>query len=248
MFKLLALDMDGTVLNDQLVISEENTRWLNRAIEAGVIVMFSTGRGYDKVIDYVNLLKLDSPMITVNGSEVWLNSEQLLYRTLLEAELVERLYHLAQKYKDVWFWAYSTDQIYNKENWSTLKTPIQEHQWLKFGYYMEDLHTINQIRQEIESWGLLEISNSSPYNIELNALGISKASALSKLCNHIGIQMSEVISIGDSLNDIKAIKESGLGVAMANAQDEVKAAADYVTLNNNEHGVAHVVKKFIFNE
>lgn len=248
MFKLLALDMDGTVLNDQLVISDENTWWLNRAREAGVTVMFSTGRGYDKMIDYANLLKLDSPIITVNGSEVWLKPGQLLHRTLLEADLVERLYHLAQKYKEAWFWAYSTEQIYNKENWSTLTQSIQEHQWLKFGYYMEDLHIINEIKQEIASWGLLEISNSSPYNIELNALDVSKASALSKLCKHIGLQMSEVIAIGDSLNDIKAIKECGLGVAMANAQEEVKAAADYVTLSNNEHGVAHVIKKFIFNE
>lgn len=247
-YKLLALDMDGTVLNDQLAISDENVHWINKARESGIIVMFSTGRGIGKAIDYVDQLGLDAPLITVNGSEIWSKPYELLQRTLLDHSLVQKMYELYKKHPEVWFWAYTTENIYNKENWATITKPLDQYDWLKFGYYVEDLELINSIRAEIEAWGQLEISNSSPYNIELNAYGVSKASALEKLCQHLNIEMCEVIAMGDSLNDIKAIMQCGLGVAMGNAQDEVKAVADYVTVNNNEHAVADVIKKYIISE
>lgn len=246
-YKLIALDMDGTVLNDNQVISAENALWINKAREAGVIVMFSTGRGFNKAIDFAEELQLDSPMITVNGSEIWEKPYELLDRTLLDHKWVTKLYELTKRYPEAWFWAYTTEYIYNKENWSLLDRPFDQYDWLKFGYYVDDISMINKIRTEIEQWNHLEISNSSPFNIELNPNQVSKASALRKLCAHMGIEMEEVIAVGDSLNDIKAIQQCGLGVAMGNAQNEVKAAADYVTLTNNKDGVAHLIKRFIFN-
>ena len=246
-YKLIALDMDGTVLNDENVISEENVYWINKARAAGVTVMFSTGRGFNKAIDYVEQLQLDSPIITVNGSEIWEKPYQLLDRTLLDHLWVEKLYGLAKRYSEAWIWAYTTDEIYNKENWDELQGQYDQHEWLKFGYYVEDIEMITAIRTEIEHWGQLEISNSSPYNVEINPFNISKATALHKLCNHMGIKMEQVITMGDSLNDIKAIQQCGLGVAMENAQDEVKSVADYITSSNNDDGVAAVIRKFVFN-
>jgi len=246
-YKLIALDMDGTVLDDHSVISEENVHWINKAREAGVTVMFSTGRGFNKAIDYAEQLKLDSPIITVNGSEIWEKPYQLLDRTLLDHRWINKLYELAQRYSDAWFWAYTTDEIYNKENWQHIFEQYDQHEWLKFGYYVEDIEMITALRLEVEQWGELEISNSSPYNIEINPYNTSKATALKKLCDHMEIQMEQVIAVGDSLNDIKAIQQCGLGVAMGNAQEEVKQVADYITASNNDHGVAEVIRKFIFN-
>lgn len=247
MYKLLALDMDGTLLNDELHISDENLRWIRKAIEHGVTVIFSTGRGFINAVDYANEIGLSSPMITVNGGEVWTKPYHLLERITLDAIWIERLHQLIGQYPETWFWAYTTERIYNKDSWSELQGSYDAHEWLKFGYYDENIDVIQDIRRQIESWKALEISNSSIYNLEINPLGVSKASALEKLCSYLGISMKEVIAVGDSLNDIKAIQAAGLGVAMENAQEEVKAAADAITYSNNEHGVAEVIRRFIFN-
>lgn len=245
-YKLVALDMDGTLLNDESLISEANSFWIAKALEAGVIVIFSTGRGFAHAIGLAEDIKLETPMITVNGSEIWTKPYELLYRTTLDSSYVEKLHKLALRYPEAWYWANTIGSIRNKEYWVQDKQ-IADFEWMKFGYYIEDLQALAEIREEIESWDSLEISNSSIYNIEVNPKGVSKASALAKLCNHLNITMEEVIAVGDSLNDIRAIQEAGLGIAMDNAQQAVKDAADAITASNNDDGVAKVIQKYIFN-
>ncbi len=241
-YRLLALDLDGTLLNDRSEVSDTNAEWIRHAVEAGVMVCASTGRGFQSAVSIVELLGLDSPMITVNGGEIWEKPHSLHKRTILDSDKVIGLHKLALDYPDVWFWAYSTRGIYNKEIWA--EEP-REHDWMKFGYYTEDLAQLGHILKEISAWEGLEITNSSPNNIEINPQGISKASALTELCRLKGFDMSEVVSVGDSLNDIAAIRASGLGVAMGNAQEEVKRAADVVTGTNQEDGVAQVIRQYV---
>jgi 5-amino-6-(5-phospho-D-ribitylamino)uracil phosphatase len=240
-YRLLALDLDGTLLNDRSEISDTNAKWVKHAVRAGVTVCVSTGRGFPSALPYAEQLGLDTPMITVNGGEIWTKPHSLHRRTLLDADKVMRLHALAEKY-DIWFWGYTTEDIYNKERWvgDTLS-----RKWLKFGYYTEDVPILDAILAEIRTWDGLEISNSSPYNIEINAAGVSKATALTEVCRMLGYDMSQVVAVGDSLNDIAAIRASGLGVAMGNAQDEVKAAADVITGVQNEDGVAQVIQNYV---
>ena len=122
---------------------------------------------------------------------------------------------------------------------------IDSQEWLKFGYFTENMEKLQQIRDIVEGWGTLEITNSHPSNIELNPLGISKASGVETVCQLLGISMSEVIAMGDSENDIAMIREVGLGVAMGNAQDEVKRIADITTVTNNEHAIAKVIRTYM---
>lgn len=244
-YKLVALDMDGTLLNEQSEISSENAEWIRRALDAGVIVSFSTGRGFQSALPYAEQLKLDTPMITVNGSEIWHKPHVLHKRTLLSPVYVKRMHELALAHGEPWFWAYTTDTVYNKENWIRPADDYEAYHWLKFGYYTEDDKARNEILAEVQSWDALEITNSSPWNLEMNPKGVSKASALHELCKLLGIEMSSVVAVGDSLNDIAAIREAGLGVAMGNAQQAVKDAADAVTLTNDEHGVAEVIKRYV---
>ncbi|WP_424766400.1 Cof-type HAD-IIB family hydrolase [Paenibacillus sp. sgz302251] len=244
-YKLIALDMDGTLLNDMSEISSENAEWIHKALAAGIIVSFSTGRGFRSALPYAEQLNLETPMITVNGSEIWHRPHVLHKRTHLSSAYVKRLHELAQAHGEPWFWAYTTDDIFNKEKWISPEDDYESHHWLKFGFYTEDDSIREQILAEVQSWNALEITNSSPWNLELNPLGVSKASALHELCGLLNIEMSQVIAVGDSLNDIAAIREAGLGVAMGNAQDAVKEAADFITLTNNEHGVAEVIKRYV---
>jgi HAD superfamily hydrolase (TIGR01484 family) len=240
-YKLVALDMDGTLLNEEKLISEANRKAILAALEAGVTVIFSTGRGIQSAMPYVEELGLQTPMITVNGSEVWKAPGELLQRHILSAELVRKLHEIAVKHGS-WWWAYSVEGVFNTEKWVE---DISSIQWLKFGYYTEDMAVLAEIRSTVEAWDLLEITNSHPCNIELNPKGISKASGLEEVCKLLGISMSEVIAMGDSENDISMIRSAGLGVAMGNAQDEVKLIADLITVSNEEHAVARVINEYV---
>lgn len=241
-YRLLALDLDGTTLNDRSEISDTTAEWIGKAAEAGVTVCVSTGRGKQGAMPYVEQLGLTSPMIFVNGGEIWRSPDELHRRIALDAEIVARLHRLAAGYPDVWFWAYSTEGIYNKEKWLDDCAALE---WLKFGYYTEDAKQLAEILSEIRTWDGLELSNSSPFNIEINPQGVSKATAIAEVCRMLGYSMSEAVAVGDSLNDLEAIKAVGLGVAMGNAQEEVKAAADAVTGTNLEDGVAQVIQNYV---
>ncbi len=242
---MIALDMDGTLLNERTEISEQNAEWIQKALEAGITVSFSTGRGFRSALPFAEQLKLETPMITVNGGEIWHQPHVLHKRTLLSPVYVQRLHELALAHSEVWFWAYTTEDIYNKEKWFAPSSDYDRHHWLKFGYYTEDDAARERILAEVQEWNAFEITNSSPWNLELNPLGVSKASALRELCTLLGIEMSQVVAVGDSLNDIAAIREAGLGVAMGNAQEAVKEAADVTTLTNDEHGVAEAIKRYV---
>ncbi|WP_159886344.1 Cof-type HAD-IIB family hydrolase [Paenibacillus puerhi] len=240
-YRLIALDMDGTLLTEEKTISEENRAAILAAEDAGIKVVFATGRGLQSALPYAVELGLESPLVTVNGGEVWKTPDELLERHTLKAEQVSRMHELAVQY-DPWFWAYSVSGIFNKENWQDVGK-VEEREWLKFGYYTENLESLLTIRDQLEKTDLFEITNSHPCNIELNPKGVSKASGLHRLCELYGIGMSQVIAMGDSQNDIAMIREAGLGVAMGNAQEEVKGLADMVTLSNEEHGVAKIIRE-----
>jgi len=243
--KLVALDMDGTLLNDRQEVSEENARWIQKALDAGVIVSFATGRGFQSALPYAEQLNLNTPMITVNGGEIWSKPHELMDRTLLSPNFVRRLHEVALKHGECWFWAYSVKGIFNKEKWIEPASDYEAYEWLKFGYYTEDDSVREQIYKEVSEWNGLEITNSSPWNLELNPAGVSKATAIRKLSAALGIEMSEVAAMGDSLNDIAMIREVGLGVAVGNAQQAVKEAADEVIVNNNEHAVTYLLENFV---
>jgi len=240
-YRLLALDMDGTLLDGRERISPANAEWVRRAAEAGVIVCLSTGRSIFRTLPYAEELGLDAPIITANGGEVWRRPHVLHRRICLPWETVERLYRLARS-RDVWFWAYSTEGLYNKEHWTE---DIAGQEWLKFGIHTEDDGLRRALWDEIASWGGLELSNSSPLNLEVNPAGVSKAAALEEVCRLVGVSMAETVAVGDSLNDLAAIRAAGLGVAVGNAQEAGKRAADAVTASNEEDGVALVIRRYI---
>jgi len=240
-YKLLALDMDGTLLNEKSEISEENERWIRAAIEAGIVVCFATGRGYPSALPFAEKLGLTSPMVLVNGGEVWSSPTALHARTTMPASEIAALREIALRH-DAWYWGYSVERVYNRNDW--IEDPYST-EWLKFGYYTEDAAALAAVAEAIPAAGEFETTNSHPCNIELNPLGVSKASGLRQVCAMLGIGMHEIVACGDSLNDAAMIREAGLGVAMGNAQAAVKAMADVVTLTNDEDGVAHVIRTFM---
>ncbi len=143
---------------------------------------------------------------------------------------------------DVNTWLVSTDNI-----WYGNRRPdnFSDHEWLKLGCDSHDTEKLDEIVKELSYYDDLELTNSLPTNIEINPKGVSKASALERVCEELGITMQQVLAAGDSLNDIKMIQAAGVGVAMGNAQDAIKQAADYVTETNEQDGVGKAIEKFV---
>ncbi|GGF60653.1 5-amino-6-(5-phospho-D-ribitylamino)uracil phosphatase YcsE [Paenibacillus albidus] len=243
-YRLLALDMDGTLLNDEQIVTPKTVQWIQKAVDAGVHVCLSTGRSFITALPYAEQLGLETPMVTVNGSEVWRAPHELYRRSLMDPVLVKQMYDLARHY-DIWFWAYSTEAVHKQANWDG---ETEGREWLKFGYHTEDDEIRHQLLLQLQDMGGLEITNSSPYNLEINPQGVNKAAGIKEVCQLLGINMSEVVAVGDSLNDLAVIQQAGLGVAMGNAQDTVKQEADQIVASNNEDGIAEVIQKYILNE
>lgn len=116
----------------------------------------------------------------------------------------------------------------------------------KVNIFMADLEEREVLRKELMAIPELSISSSMYNNLEVNAKGADKGSALLWLADYLGIDREETMSFGDGENDIPMIQAAGIGVAMENALDTVKAAADMITLKNDEDGVAAAIRKIIF--
>jgi phosphoglycolate phosphatase (TIGR01487 family) len=239
-FKLIALDMDGTLLNNQQEISEENRAAIAKAQEQGVHVVLSTGRSLLTCREYAQSLQLSSYLITVNGSEIWDESGQLVERKLIDASHIEKMWNLTQDHK-LNFWAVTTDKVWRDE----FPEDIASQEWMKFGYDIPDDALREEVLKQIAGISDFEISNSSLTNLEINALGINKAKGIMTVCDRLGISMDEVLAMGDSLNDMAMIEAAGCGIAMGNAQEAVKEAADWVTDTNVNSGVAKAISHWV---
>ncbi|KSU64301.1 phosphoglycolate phosphatase, TA0175-type [[Bacillus] enclensis] len=240
--KLIALDMDGTLVNHEGEVSPENEKAIQRAKEKGIHVVLSTGRSLRNCRDISDQLGRSSYLITVNGGEIYDHEYNLVDSTHLDTKLVKALWALKEKH-DVYFWSSTTQGIFNTQN--PFDQEIDAYNWLKFGFDIQDDEVRKVVMDELLKNEALEITNSSPTNIEINPAGVNKAAALVKVCERLDLSMEEVMAVGDSMNDIAMIRESGFGVAMGNAQEAVKEAADWVTGINTDHGVAQAIDKVL---
>lgn len=237
--RLIALDMDGTVLHTDQTISKANEQAIRQAMAQGVEVIFATGRHYSTCHSYAASLGIKY-LITVNGGEIWTTDGKLIERNPLTKKAIEiyqQIYHAYRPYT----WLVSTDKVWRNEQ----PDHLENDTWLKFGFDVAEDNIRKQIIDVLSQEISIELSNSSPTNIEINAIGVNKARAIEKLCEQLDIQMENVMALGDSLNDIKMIEEAGIGVAMENAQEEVKKSANWVTTHHTKDGVAEAIQKWV---
>lgn len=239
--RLIALDMDGTLLNQNHEISSENKKAIENAKADGIEVVISTGRPYKHIEQYIDELNLDSYFVTINGGEVWDGAGNLLERHLLATEHVGLMWNLVNTYKTN-YWAITTTGLYHNNYPENRK--IDRDEWVKFGFEIADDHIRNTIQLELKKHNL-EVTNSSPTNLEVNPAGINKGSALEGICKRMNLSMEQVMAIGDSLNDLAMIQKAGIGVAMGNAQETIKKAADWTTTTNLDDGVAKAIYRIL---
>jgi len=237
--KLIALDMDGTLLNSEQDVSIRTKTAIENALDNNIHVVLSTGRAFSTCYPYAEMLQLNSYLITANGGQIWTVDKQLLQQTLLEADKVEEMWRLGEGI-GVHMWMISTTGVFRNQ----APERFEDYEWLKFGCASSDETRLNRMIDELSYFNDLELTNSMPMNVEANPKGVSKAAALKFVCNQIGITMNNVMACGDSLNDMKMIQEAGIGVAMGNAQEAIKNASDVLTDTNDNDGVAKVIEQY----
>ncbi|MBN8209067.1 HAD family phosphatase [Bacillus sp. NTK071] len=240
--KLIALDMDGTLVNHDGDVSKENEDAVKRAKEQGIHVVLSTGRSLPFCRDIAEQLGHSAYLVTVNGGQIFDKELNLVDSTHLTNDLVKRLWDLKVKH-DVYFWSSTTEGVFNTKK--PFEKEIDDYNWLKFGFDIQDDNIRKVITDEVMANEALEVTNSSPTNLEINPAGVNKAAALMKVCNWLDLSMDNVMAVGDSMNDIAMIREAGFGVAMGNAQERVKEAANWITKDYTEHGVAHAIDRVL---
>lgn len=242
-WKLLALDLDGTLLNSEGNVSKENALWLEKARSKGIQVTIASGRPRHSVQPFIDQLGISTPFVTSNGSEVW-HGTTLLERNTLSSDHIKWFQKLSKEYNTN-FEAYSASGQFVHEE---LPNNLDEHVWLMFVFVCPDTSVVASLTQLLEIEPAIELCQSDFTKIDINPKGISKASGLKRISSELGIESSSIASIGDNWNDIAMLKWAGIGIAMDNARIEVKEASNHITLDHNQNGVAEAIRKWIISD
>ncbi|QST00004.1 HAD family phosphatase [Pontibacillus sp. ALD_SL1] len=240
--KLIALDMDGTLLSPNHEISEANKQAIHEAKQKGIHVVISTGRSLPNCKEVIEPLGESAYLITINGGEIYDEGFNLVERNPLSGKDVRHLWDLTNKH-NAFFWSSTVEGRFNSHE--PFEKEVEDYEWLKYGFEFEDPELRETILSELENSDAFEVTNSSPTNIEVNPAGINKATALRKVTDWLDLTMDQVMAVGDSVNDLAMIREAGYGVAMGNAQDIVKEEAQWVTTTNKEDGVAKAIRTIL---
>lgn len=268
-YKMIVLDLDGTLTNNKKEITPRTKEALMKAQAKGVKIVLASGRptyGIMPLAEELELKKNCGFILAFNGGKIIDCSDcRTIFEQKLDETLVPLLHHAAKEagmqiltYQGEGIAATDKNDKYVQEEARINKMPVEEYDDIlqQLVYPVNKclivgdpapLHQLEiKLKKELE--GRMDVYRSADYFLECVPLGIDKARSIDRLITTLGIKKEEVIACGDGYNDLSMINFSGLGVAMSNAADDIKAQADYVTLSNEEDGIAHVVDKFILSE
>lgn len=272
MYKLIACDLDETLLNDNKEVCERNRIAIKKAeSEYGVKFVPATGRGYTCINDVLTTLdvydKAGEYIISNNGGIICENKNfhELTFHGLpfekakelftygIEHGLCIQVFTPCDVYayqmdedERTWLFTFKADAVVRDDHTiDFLKdTPIA-----KILFQNRDMEYLRSVAEDMKelTQGDVSVSFSSNRYLEMNRAGVDKGLGLRELASHLGIRMEETMAIGDNYNDIGMLREAGLSVAMSNAPDDIKELCDYVTeADNNAGGVAEAIETFIF--
>ncbi len=265
-YKLIVLDIDGTLTNSKKEITPATKAALLKIQEQGVYVAIASGRptpGTKKVSEELELSRFGNYVLSFNGGRVInCRTKEVVLDKTIPAEMAGVLCEEARQH-GVGIMTYDSECALagtEVDKYMELEARINSIELKQVGHFKdyvdfpvnkclmtgEPEHLVELEKELKEKYaGKLNIFRSEPFFLELMPKGIDKASVLKNFLPFLGITRDEVICCGDGYNDKTMIEFAGLGVAMANARDEVLAAADYVTASNDEDGIVEVVEKFI---
>lgn len=270
-YRLIASDLDGTLLSDNAEVTRENFEAIKKINDAGVLFVPVTGRAmYEmprNVVDCEDIRYI----VSSNGAVIYdkLTGEKITHCFTVERfrEIFELLKNYqvtmtihydgksitpADKVSDEAFDYYCVNDYYRKhirttnemmDNFDEYFSCDREAEMLSIFFRHEE--ELQECYKALEAMGDVDITASTKGNLEIIRRGALKGAALIKLANKLSIPLSEVIAVGDSRNDLSMLNEAGLGLAASNALDVVKNASDAVICSNNEHIAVHIWENYI---
>ena len=269
-YKLLVLDVDGTLLNDEREISKRTLAALLKVQQMGVRIVLASGRPTYGLMPLAKTLELGNYggfVLSYNGCQIIkAQNGEILFERRINPEMLPYLEKKARKNGFAIF-TYHDD---------TLITDSPDNEYIKNEALLNNLKIIKEdefstaidfapckcmlvsdkekaligLEQHWEKRlaGTLDAFRSEPYFLEVVPCGVNKANTLGALLEHLGVTREEVIAVGDGVCDVTMLQLAGMGVAMGHSQDSVKVCADYVPASNEEDGVALAVEKLILAE
>ena len=272
-YKWCVCDMDGTLLNSDNVISNENEVALKKLQNMGVEVIIASGRLDLMVKVYIKQLNLKGPIISCNGGLVRnIQTGEVLYSKVMDKIAVKEIVSYC-KNNEIEFIIYTADVVYSTKNNSVGRKYENRNKFLLQDEqipikYIDDkiIENINDIdafkvllvcekHEEIillekyfSKYDNLTVVSSARGLLDIMASDISKGNALEILSKRLDVKLNEIMVFGDNYNDIEMFKCAGMPIAMENAVEDVKAQAKYITKSNNESGIAYAINNFILKE
>ena len=272
MYKLIACDLDETLIGDNRIIPKANIEAINEASKIGVKFVPATGRGHKFIKTTLEDLGLydkeDEYIISFNGAGIVENKDfNILNFNGLDFDLAKELFEIGLM-KDVCIHVYTQDDIYvfnlNKDENVHISERLKGFKKMennsiellknipiaKVLFQNLNRDYLIRIRDEIKNItnDKVAITFSSNRYMEFNKIGIDKGIGILELAERLGIKQNEIMAIGDNFNDLAMLKSAGLSVAVNNAVNNIKKQVDYVCkANNNQGGVAEAINKFILN-
>ena len=259
--KLIALDMDGTLLNSQHQLSPRNEGALREAWAQGVQIAFATGKTQHSAVPIIRKLGLTTPGVYVQGLVIANADGSVRYERTLDSALAHEVAELAtaagcsmvayagrrlltnvrDEYTDV-FLKYHEPETEAFGTWArVLETPVN-----KF-IMVSTKARIDVLRPQVEAavHGRATVVQALDYMLEVLPHGASKGDGVRRLLADLAIDPSEMLAVGDGENDVEMLQLAGVGVAMGNGMLAAKEAADYLTGTNDEDGVAQAIERFV---
>lgn len=267
MIKLIASDIDETIIRDDQIVPERNKKAIKEAIEKGIIVMLATGRGPYEIFDIpeqAGVIADDRYVICCNGAVTMnVKTKEIVNVVDMDFSYAKNIFNFAYENK-LTFYIYTLDKKYGlnltddtivaEKHINIIHTDnidfLEEEIILKVIIKNKDMNALQTLEVDIARITNyeLEITYSSNMYMEINARGVNKAVALKKVCDHYNISMENVLAIGDNYNDVAMLEAAGTSVAVRNARLQVKESADYVAIHdNNEGAVGEAIEKFVLN-
>ena len=270
--RLISFELDGTFLDDNKNIPPENLRAIEEAENRGVHIVPATGRTYTGLPETLRSIPFIRYFITANGAHVYdAKEDKVISRAEIPLSLAMRFYDYADKLPVIYdcykltcgymtesMWLRCEEFIANPamlKHVKAMRKPVPDlkkylletgEDILKMQMFFTDM---DERRRQLEImprlFPELVFSSSIPGNVEINIAGGTNGQALVRLCRLLGFEAEQAMAIGDGSNDLDMVASAGTGVAMENAIEELKAAAKYITGNNNEAGFARAVEKFV---
>lgn len=281
--RIIALDLDGTLLDAEKRLSEVNRAALERAAERGVLIVPTTGRFFGMMPPAVRDLPFVRYAITINGAQVYdretdtaiVRDEIPLDMALGVMAVLDRFDVIYDCYRQNWGWMtaalqdkaadYATNEHYLKmvrefrkpvpELKAHLKATANDGDVQKIMLFARNTQVsglssqvLDAIRLELAArFPEIKVTSSTWNNIELNIRTAHKGNALKRFAEHLGLGLANCMAFGDGMNDFTMVEAAGLGVAMANAEPEVKRVAKWIAPSNDDDGVAAGLEEWVLN-